>query len=268
MATALRSVFSEARSSAIPQGVVRPSAAAVWAIGRIEARKMLLHPSFLVGIAFGLFMLRGASGSGGTQMTLLKNAQWVVLGLLAGSVIGTVLAANVATVRPRRSGVQELFGSLPAPAETLTGGVFTGLLIGPGVLAAVLTGLGWLAFRSDPDIAPHLNVFLAVQFPLTVTALGTIGIGIGRWIPNLFGGPIVIILHVFTPLIWAIPWIVPSSDVGSAPWHIVYPLAVITTWLALAFARDRRTLWRFAVVLGACAIGVAAAFQQVPEGGW
>jgi hypothetical protein len=268
MAITLRSALTDVRSTAIPHAAVQPSAACLWAIGRIEARKMLLHPSFLIGMAFGLFILRGASGSGVNHLSLIENVQWLLLGSLAGLAIGAVLSANVATVRPRRSGVQELFGSLPAPAETITGGVFAGLLLGPVVLATVLTALGWLAFRSDPDIGPHLDPFLAVQFPLTVAALGAIGIGIGRWIPSLFGGPIVIILHVFTPLIWAIPWIVPSSDVGSAAWHLTYPIAVITTWIALAFARDRRSLWRFAVAAGACAIGVAAAFQQVPEGGW
>lgn len=268
MATALRSVLTDARSSAIPQASVRPSAAGIWAIGRIEARKMLLHPSFLIGMAFGLFILRGASGSGVNHLSLIETVQWLVLGSLAGLVIGAVLSANVATVRPRRSGVHELFGSLPAPPETLTGGVLAGLLVGPVLLATLLTALGWLAFRSDPDIAPHLDVYLAVQLPLTVAALGAIGVGVGRWIPSLFGGPLIIIVHIFTPLIWAVPWVVPSSDVGSAAWHLAYPIAVITTWVALALARDRRTAWRFVVAAAACAIGVAAAFQQVPEGGW
>ena len=268
MATALRSVLTDARASAIPQATGRPTAAGIWAIGRIEARKMLLHPSLLIGMAFGLFILRGVSGSGGTHLSFIQTMQWLALGSLAGLAIGSVLSANVATLRPRRSGVQELFGSLPAPAETITGGLLTGLLIGPAVLATALTAFGWLAFRSDPDIAPYLNVFLAVQFPLTVTALGAIGIGVGRWIPSLFGGPIVIIVHIFTPLIWAIPWIVASSDVGSAAWHLAYPVAVVTTWIALALARDRRTVWRFAIAAGACAVGVAAALQQVPEGGW
>jgi len=268
MATALRSALTDARSSAIPQATVRPSAASIRALGRIEARKMLLHPSFLVGMAFGLFILRGAIGSGG-NVGLIENVQWLVLGSLGGLVIATVLAANVATLRSRRSGTQELFGSLPAPPETVTVALLTGVLLGPVLIATVLTAVGWLAFRSDPDLGPYLNLFLAIQLPLTVAVLGAIGIGVGRWIPSLFGGPIVIALHVFTGVIWAVPWILPSSDLGSrAPWHLVYLLAALTTWVALALARDRRTAWRFAVAAGAFTIGVGAALLQVPEGGW
>jgi hypothetical protein len=268
MATALRSALTDARSSAIPQAVVRPSAAGIRALGRIEARKMLLHPSFLIGMAFGLFIMRGAIGSDG-NVGLKENLQWLALGFLGGLVLATVLTANVATLRSRRSGTQELFGSLPAPPETLTGGLLMGLLLGPVLIGTLLTALGWLAFRSDPDIAPYLNLFLAVQLPLTIAALGAIGIGVGRWFPSLFGGPIVIALHVFTGLIWIVPWIEPSSILGGkAPWHLIYLFAVITTWVALALARDRRTAWRFAVAAGAFAIGVGAALLQVPEGGW
>lgn len=269
MATALRSALTDARSSAIPQAVVRPSAAGIRAIGRIEARKMLLHPSFLIGSAFGLFIMRGAIGSGGNDIGLMETLQWLALGSLAGLIVATVLTANVATLRSRRSGTQELFGSLPAPPETLTGGLLTGVLLGPVLIATLLTALGWLAFRSDPDIAPHLNLFLAMQLPLTIAALGAIGIGVGRWVPSLFGGPVVIALQLFTGVIWVVPWIQSSSTLGSkAPWHLIYLFAALTTWVALAFARDRRTTWRLVVAAGAFAIGVGAALLQVPEGGW
>jgi len=270
MATALRSALTDARSSAIPQATVRPSAASIRAIGRIEARKMLLHPSFLIGTAFGLLIMRGAiGGSGSPDIGLMENLRWLALGCLTGLIVATVLTANVAALRSRRSGTQELFGSLPAPPETLTGGLLTGVLLGPVLIATLLTALGWLVFRSDPDIAPYMNLFLAVQFPLTIAGLGTIGIGVGRWIPSLFGGPIVIAVHMFTGLLWAVPWILPSSILGSkAPWHLIYLFAAITTWVALAFARDRRTAWRFAVAAGAFTIGVGAALLQVPEGGW
>ncbi len=268
MATSLRTVISDSRSSSIPLASARPSVSAIWALGRIEARRMLLHPSFLIGMAFGLFILRGALGASPGGGTLIQNVRWLMLGALVGLLLGSILSANVAALRARRSGVQELFGALPAPPETLTAGLFTGLLVGPVMLAAVLTSLGWLAFRSDADIGPHLDLFLAVQIPMTVAALGAVGIAVGRWVPSLFGGPIVIVAHVFTPLLWAVPWVIPSSEVGSASWHLTYLGAAIVTWVALAFARDRRTLWRFATAAAAFALGIVGAFQQVPDGGW
>jgi hypothetical protein len=276
MSASLRTAIVDARSSAIPPATVRPSVAGVWALGRIEARRMLLHPSFLVGMAFGLFILRGAVGATETGLDVMENVRWLILGSFAGLMVATVLSGNVAALRPRRSGVRELFGSMPAPGETITAGLFAGLLLGPVLIAVFLTIAGWWAFRSDPDIGPHLDLFLAVQVPVAVAALGTIGIAVGRWIPSLFGGPLVIVAHVFTPLLWAAPWILPSSEPGGPgkggpymlAWHFAYLVAAITTWVALAFARDRRTIWRFLIAGSALALGIVAAFQQVPEGGW
>src|SRR5215213_2990176 len=155
MAASLREAVTNVRASSIPQSVVRPSTAAVWALGRIEARKLVLHRSFLIGMGFGLFILRGAVGSEGASMTLAKTLQWLVLGSLAGLVLGAVLSANLAALRPRRSGVQELFGAMPAPVESVTTGVLAGLALGPVVFAVCLTIVGWFAFRSDPDIGPY-----------------------------------------------------------------------------------------------------------------
>ena len=182
--------------------------------------------------------------------------------------MGTVLTSNVAALRARRDHVSELFGAVPAPPETRTAGLFAGLVMGPVALSVVLTALGWWAFRRHDDIGPYLDPFLAVQIPLAVAALGTIGIAVGRWIPSLMGGPIVIALHVMTPIIWAVPWVLPTETDVDPAWHITYLVAAITTWVALALARDRRTALRFAVAAGALALGIVAAIQQVPPGGW
>jgi hypothetical protein len=276
MATSLRSAIVDARSSAIPPATNRPSWAGVWALGWIEARRMLLHPSFLVGMGFGLLVLRGAVGQG-VNSSGTENIRWLFLGSFVGLLVGTVLSANVAALRPRRSGVRELFGSTPAPGETITAAAFAGLLLGPVLIATVLTVVGWWVLRGDPDIGPYLDLFLAVQIPVAIAALGSIGIAVGRWVPSLLGGPLVVVAHIFTPLLWAVPWVLPSSEPGSvtgisdasvAPWHLIYLAAAITMWVALAFARDRRTLLRSAIAASALVLGMVAAFQQVPEGGW
>ncbi len=267
MATSLRAAFEDARASGIPQASARPSVAGVWALGRIEARRMLLHPSFLIGMAFAIFVMRGAFGSGGTQMDLVENVAWVLGGILVGVLVGTVLTTNIAAMRPRRDQTQELFGALPAPPETRTVGVFAGLLLGPVTLSIVLTACAWWAFRSNEDIGPHIDLFLAVQIPLTVAALGAIGFAIGRWVPSLLGGPVVIAAHIMTGIFWAVPWVLPTSTDVDRPRHMVYLVAAITTWVALALARDRRTAPRFLIAAIAFAVGVVAASQQLPPGG-
>ena len=268
MATSLRAALEDARASGIPHASARPSVAGVWALGRIEARRMLLHPSFLIGTAFALFIMRGAFGSGGTQMDLRENLAWVIGGILVGVLVGTVLTTDIAAMRPRRDQTQELFGALPAPPETRTVGVFAGLLLGPVTVSIVLTACAWWAFRSNENIGPHIDLFLAVQIPLTVAALGAIGIAVGRWVPSLLGGPVVIAAHIFTGIIWAVPWVLPTETGVDRPSHIIYLVAAITTWTALALARDRRTAPRFVIAASAVAVGVVAATQQLPPGGW
>lgn len=264
MAVSLRTALTDARASAIPDALVRPSMAGVWALGRIEARRMLLHPSFLIGIAFALFIIRGAFGSAGDQFDLA----WLFGGILVGMLVGTVLSANVAALRPRRDQMQELFGALPAPPETRTVGVLAGLLLGPVALSIVLTAAGWWILQTDENIGPNIDLFLAAQIPLTVAALGAIGVAIGRWVPSLLGGPVVIAAHIMTGIVWVVPWVLPTVTGVDRPRHMIYLAAAITTWVALALARDRRTVPRFAIAAGALALGVVAAFQQVPPAGW
>jgi hypothetical protein len=268
MATSFRTVLTDARASTIPHVRGRPSAAGIWALGRIEARRMLLHPSFWLGMAFGVLMLRGAFGADGTSFDLAANLAWLTGGALLGLFVATVLTANVAAIRPHRDHVQELFGALPAPRETRTAGLFAGLLLGPVAVSLVLTAMAAWTLRTNDEIAPNIDLFLVMQAPLTVLALGSVAIAVGRWVPSLLGGPVVIAVHLFTGVIWAAPWIEVTSSGIDRPRHAIYLLAAITTWVALAFARDRRTVTRFAIVVGAFALGVVMAIQQSPPGGY
>ena len=182
--------------------------------------------------------------------------------------VGTLLSANIAALRPRRDQMLELYGSLPSPPETRTAGSLAGMVLGPGSIAVALTAIAWWVFGRDPDIGPHVDGFLMVQFPLAILALGTSAIAVGRWFPSLFGGPLIIAAYIFTPIGWVAPWIMPRSS-GIAPgWHMAYIAAALTMWVALALARDRRTRSRFAIAGIALVFGIFAIVQQTPPGGY
>ncbi len=271
MAVSLRTAFADARSSRVPAAIARPRVAAVVAIGWIEARKMLLHPTFWATVGLSLLLVRGAVGGAGGDAGIRVNVPLLLAGLLVGLLFGTILSANVAALRPRRDGMRELFGSVPSPPETRTVGLFAGLLLGPFLISLLFTAVGWWAIThiADPNINPEeVDWFFLVQVPLSVLALGALAIAVGRWFPSLFGGPVIIAAHLFTGLIWAVPWIMPRSSGIGLTWHLVYLAAAITTWVALALARDRSTVWRFAIGGAALALGVVAAFQQAPPGGY
>lgn len=270
MAASLRTAFADARASRVPVAIARPTVAAVVALGRIEARKMLLHPTFWVTVGLSLLLVRGAAGGGG-DASIRINVPLLLAGLLVGLLFGTILSANVAALRPRRDHMRELFGSVPSPPETRTIGLFAGLLLGPFLISLLFTAVGWWAIThiADPNINPEeVDWFFVVQVPLSVIALGALAIAVGRWFPTLFGGPVIIAAQVFTGLMWAVPWIMPRSSGIGATWHLVYLAAAITTWVALALARDRSTVWRVAIGGGALALGIVAAVQQAPPGGY
>ena len=268
MAASLRTTIDEARSSVVPAGTRWPRLDVIWAIGRIEARQMLRHPAFLLSVVFALLLFRGAIGAS-SETGLVLNLAWVLGGLAIGTLIGSVLTANVAALRARRDRLLELYGSLPAPAEARTAGALLGLVIGVGGFSVVVGALAWFAFeRLDDDLAAGADPFLYGQFLLAIVALGALGVAVARWIPSVLGGPLVVVAHVFTGVIWVVPWIATTDSGVSVAWHLTYLVAVIVGFAALAFTRDRRTVARIAVVVAAFGLAIVAAVQQTPPGGY
>jgi hypothetical protein len=270
MATSLRAAIADARATQVPTATAHLSVASVVALGRMEARRMLIHPTFWVSFVACLFLARGVAGGGGTEGGAGENIGLILAAMLVGLLFGTTLTGNVAALRTRRDHTSELVGSLPAPPEARTAGLFAGLLLGPFGVSLVFTVAGWwlLHHLTDPDINPaEVDAFFLVQVPLAVLAMGSLAIAVARWIPNLLGGPAIIAAYLFTGLLWAVPWVMPRSSGIDAAWHLVYLGVAITTWVALAFARDRRTVARFAVAAIAFAVGICAAIQQVPADG-
>jgi len=268
MAASLRTAIDGARASAVPSSVSLPRARVVMALARIEARKMIRHPAFLLTMAFGLLLLRGAIGVGAGDGGLIVNLVWLTAGIAVGSLIGAALTANVAALRARRDHLLELFGSLPSPAEARTAAVLGGVLFGLGGLGVVIAGLAWFGLDRFEDTASETDLFLAMQYLLSLLALGALGVAVARWIPSVLGGPLVVIAHVFTGIIWVVPWIAPTgSGIGRA-WHLAYLGAVIVGFAGLAFLRDRRTVVRALVVVAGFSLAVIAAVQQTPPGGY
>jgi hypothetical protein len=268
MAASLRTAIDGARASAVPSSRSLPQARVVGAVARVESRKMLRHPVFLLAIAFGLLLLRGTVGLRAGDGRLVVNLVWLVAGVAVGSLIGSALTANVAALRPRRDHLLELFGSLPSPAEARTAGVLAGVAVGLGGLAAVIGGLAWFGLERYDDTASAADLFLAVQYPLSVLGLAVLGIAVARWIPSVLGGPLIVVAHVFTGIIWAVPWIATTDSDIARGWHLAYLGAVIVGFAGLAFLRDRRTLLRALMVVAAFALATVAVLQQTPPGGY
>jgi hypothetical protein len=256
-----RAAAREMRSRAIPTTAGRPPARVVWALARVEAWKTLRHPAYVA--AFGVSLL--LTGGMGSEFRI----EIFVLGLGIALVLGTLFAANLNALRSRRDGTDELFGSAPAPLAARTAAHLTTVWLGPVVascawvvLVALLALLVSERFPDDFDLA------LLAQGPLAVAAIGSLGVMTARWIPHVVGGAIVLALHMFTPLLWGLPWVVDDTDPSTYLWHLTYLASAIVVFSSAAFLRDRfRALPALTLSVG-LAVAVVAGFLRVPDGGW
>lgn len=261
-AQSARAAVREMRSRSIPHTLEAPPARVVWSLARVEAREMLQHPAYLLG--FGLsFVLIGLPRGGEIR------PENVLVGLAVSLILGTLFAANLGALRSRRDGTDELFGSTPAPLAARTAAHLVAVWLGPVVVTCLWAVAMVVLDAVDPTRIPDFRPLTLLQAPLVVAAIGALGVATARWVPHVVGGVVILALHVFTPLIWALPWVVFEPDSLSVNlWHIAYLGSMIVVLSSAAFLRDRIRIVpavAFAVGLGAA---IVCAFQRVPEGGW
>jgi len=188
-----------------------PSAEVV-ALARIEGRRLLCHPAFLVGLTLSVLMIvaGNSENDGGLHMFLLSGFAFLPLAA------GTLVVGNLAALRSRRDATDELYGTLPRPRSSRTAGQLLGLawtLPASGFLVAA----AYVAFGAGAEggfVVNHIGarhspaVVELAQGPLMVVAFGAIGILLARVAPS----PIVAALMIVA--IWAVE--IPTAVWGSA----------------------------------------------------
>ena len=260
MVATARDRIRETRSLATQASVRLPSPRVVLALAGIETRKILIHPTFLGTMAvIGLFATRAVGSN--------ANLGWLVGGLSVGLAAGGFISVNLATQRARRDRVLELFGSLPAPAESRTFAVLLAAGFGPVALSALVAGIGGAILETNATIAPYVDLALTVQISLTVAALTALGVALGRWIPSPVTAPVVLVAMVLTGLVWVVPWVAPTTTGIHMGPHFTYLVSFVVLASTLALVRDRRTPVRLIVTGVAFGLAVYGAANQLPPGG-
>jgi len=195
------------------------------ALARVEAR-LLGSPAFLV--ALGLSCIFLAAGPGRDDIFLRYK---LLVG--AGSDIlaaGTGVALGLAASRSRRSGTDELFASLPAPAASRT----TAQLLAAGASVAAAIGLvlalvvrmqaweglalPWVPGTTDPGRLTPTVIALA-QGPALVALAGVVGVALGLWVRSVAVWATAFVVGAyFAPipmLFWSWDrrrWLLPMAD--------------------------------------------------------
>jgi hypothetical protein len=258
--------LAERRSGAVPSTTALPSFGVVVALARADGPRMLRHPSYLLILPLGILLM----GVRALDQISLEMVGPLIFMLVVGLFVGTLVTANLAAVRSRRDGTDELFGSTPAPAIARTAGHLLGVAFGPGVLAlavTVATLIFWL-IAPDSRLMEDVEPEMLPQFPLAIVAIGALAIAVGRWWQSVFGGVFLLAAHIFTGVIWAVPWIVWETDGSVNAWHLLYLVSFIVGFGAIALLRNRRGLALVAAAVLGVGVAVVAAVEQVPPGGF
>ena len=85
-------------------------------LSRTDLRLLMRHPAFVAGVLVTPLMLFAATES-------VSSWRYASAGIAGGLVpLGwlTIIAVNLVTLRPRRTGTEELFAVLPAPQSVRT----------------------------------------------------------------------------------------------------------------------------------------------------
>ena len=251
-----------------------------WALGRNEARRLVLHPAYLVGAfvvvpTVGLGAVAGARLPSARQVfDFVVNVQLVWYGLMS------LLAAGLVASLARRSRAEEVLESQPAGPGTRAAAHCLVVLLGPATLSLVLTGGVWLLERSqDQPFGTFTGAELA-QVPAVVLGGGLLGVVAARWL-RWRGGLLVALVGTVVATGWVLgqgrfgwlaPWTTAGSMLddadfvgGSAGWHAVYLALLCGLAAVVACLPDVRRRGRL-VAIGSVIVAAAAVagWAQLP----
>jgi hypothetical protein len=239
------------------------------ALARIESRRIVLHPAFVLGLLGSIFTL-WQQREGDLQQ------YWMLVGQ-ASTTVGamTFLVGFLNAARVRRDDAEELYAAFPATAGARTGGILLSLWAAAAVTAAIVAVAWLLEVGPDGEILVALeplrpSLLEPAQAPLVVAAFGALGVCFGRWTPHTALAPLLTLAIGTGPIAWSIPWVflgtvpyLPPDHtwlVGPPGWHLLFLTGVIVTAGALALLRDARRPATFVLL----AVGAAALALGLP----
>jgi hypothetical protein len=169
----------------------RARTSAAMSLARVEARRLLRHPAFLLG-ALGAAVLVGRSFTVETSESWVGEDYFVIFSGWFPLWLGTMIATALVAGRGRLVQDPDLFSGVPAPPETRV--VATLLALGVPLLVTVV-GVAVAAAAVDADGGFHLGrlrysdavvpPFVEwAQIPLVVLLAGVVGVAIAqlpRW---------------------------------------------------------------------------------------
>ena len=268
---------SSSRSDASP-----PEWRVVAALGRSEARRLVLRPSMIIAAALGIMMSGEPSGRDVIDRTEESTNSAFVFLLLAAV---TLIASHRAATRAQRDGTEEVVDGTPAGSRARTGSHLLAVA-GPTAIA-LLTLAAFVAMRVSAKPVGDWQPLELATGPTLVAGAGALGVLLARLWSHAFVPFAACVVIGFVegnmtgePLIHT-PWRQLAFWVeGSDQWlltdrhpaaHLMYLVGLVSLACLAALLRHGRTRGLTVVSLAAIAVTVSAAAVQVtplPQDYW
>lgn len=248
-----------------------------------ESRRLIRHPVILAALALTAapWLHEWLTGGLATRYPVLHDeAQLVQLPMLLLAA-GTLLAVNLAALRPQRDGLAAFYLVQPVTERRRTTAHLLSALV-PAVLAAAVVALRLTWLATAPGAVGRPSILETMTVPLVVVLAGAAGLLLARLTSTPVAAPLVIaglaMLALFTAVgpSWSRrlgPVVFEDEAVGSLPpelmhrpvgWHLLYLAAVVAALALLAVgSRRRAAVAVVAVTVTAVAQG-ATSVQPVP----
>jgi hypothetical protein len=223
-----------APAAALRQAPVRSLRRLILALVRVEGIRLLRHPIFVGGAALSAALLfRASRGEPGTSYFVLVFLGLVPLGA------ATLFVTNLAALRSRRHGTDDLYAALPGPARARTAALLLATVFTvPVSLALVAADYVYLDAGSGLELtwahasaAPSLAEL--AQGPVAVVVLGVLGVALARFVPSSVVAPVAAVLVVAAEYAlggsnWPFEgtqarWLLPFADASVSPAGTYWP---------------------------------------------
>src|SRR5437899_139052 len=254
----------------------------VWSpLARQEARRVLLHPILLVGVALSISVMAATffhHASGRDALGAIDSAPTFFAGVLG------LFAANLTATRDRRAGSREVLAPMPAREHERTRALCVASLA-PALVALAAVLVAHFVFLSLGFYGTVPGAGLLLQASVTVLGGCLLGVMVGRWAPTRGAAVLtvaaLIAFNVWTegdvnarrPFgfmtsweVWAAPGSAGYTKIipGSPMWHVVYLLAFCGLAAVGAMLRTApRRLPLLASGAGLVLVAIGAGIAQV-----
>ena len=226
----------------------RPGATA--ALAAVEARRVLLHPVYLVVLGYGLLVTGASLGRGLGQLTRANTAEFVGLMVTLNLPLIAIFAASLVATSARRAGVEELLGATPVSARRRA----AGLLLASLAPAAVSGLAAWTVWYLERDVAqPVVGMTGGALAAIPLLYLGVTGLAVAaaRWLPWP-GVPIVLMVGL-------VIWVASAHGSSNAAAVLTAPWIVDPDIDTAGFVAGYSDVWHFAYLSGLVGLAATAA---------